>query len=129
MINFKTLRFDPAHHLGLGDIRLALDQQEQVASEFNHLLATLDHIEKMLHSAANGGTRTARMPTRVGDLKAVMRAARDKARAAILKITKPISNCDACGGNGTVYTINESEIDQTPGSSARLCPLCGEPND
>jgi hypothetical protein len=27
---FHTLRFDPKHHLGLGDIRLTLAQQEEL---------------------------------------------------------------------------------------------------
>jgi hypothetical protein len=31
---FRGLRFNEAHHLGLGDIRLSIGQQDEIAAEF-----------------------------------------------------------------------------------------------
>jgi len=33
MIDFKKLRFDEAHHLGLGDIRITIGQQQELEEE------------------------------------------------------------------------------------------------
>ena len=42
MVNFKKLRFDSAHHLGLGDIRLTLGQQQEIEQIVGDLLAALE---------------------------------------------------------------------------------------
>ena len=34
---FKKLRFDKNHHLGLGDIRITIYQQEEIEKEFERL--------------------------------------------------------------------------------------------
>ena len=49
------------------------------------LLAALEHIDQVLHHGANGGLNTANRRATISDLKAVMRHARDDARAAIAK--------------------------------------------
>jgi len=36
---FHELRFDDRHHLGLGDIRITMGQQEEIAAEHNRVLA------------------------------------------------------------------------------------------
>ena len=41
MIDFKALRFDENHHLGLGDIRLTIGQQEEIEAEIERLRAAL----------------------------------------------------------------------------------------
>ena len=37
MIDFQKLRNDPAHHLGLGDIRLTIAQQEEIEARVAEL--------------------------------------------------------------------------------------------
>ena len=52
MINeewFKKLRFDEYHHLGLGDIRLTIGQQEEILAE----ITSLDFLHKLDHSLAD----------------------------------------------------------------------------
>ena len=44
MINFHKLRRDPAHHLGLGDIRITIGQQQEIEQEVTDLLAALERI-------------------------------------------------------------------------------------
>ncbi len=41
---FKELRFDEKHHLGLGDIRLTISEQDEITEE---LLALRRDIEKL----------------------------------------------------------------------------------
>jgi len=38
---FEKLRFDDKHHLGLGDIRLTMAQQEEIIKENERLIETL----------------------------------------------------------------------------------------
>jgi hypothetical protein len=35
---FHKLRFDPKHHLGLGDIRLTIAQQEEIIEIVNNII-------------------------------------------------------------------------------------------
>jgi hypothetical protein len=44
------LRFDPHHHLGMGDIRLTADQQNEISLEWAGLVEALD---TLLQSHAN----------------------------------------------------------------------------
>ena len=76
MIDFKSLRFDPAHHLGLGDIRLTIDQQQEVEQTIADLLAALEAF-------------TEAMDMHLGHQHEVaICKADDQARAAIAKATK-----------------------------------------
>lgn len=38
---FKALRFDPDHHLGLGDVRLTIAQQDDLCDDYDALAARL----------------------------------------------------------------------------------------
>jgi hypothetical protein len=42
MIDFKELRHDPSHHLGLGDVRLTIRQQEEIEAEIAAIRADLE---------------------------------------------------------------------------------------
>jgi hypothetical protein len=35
---FETLRFNPKHHLGLGDIRLTIAQQDEIVEIVKHII-------------------------------------------------------------------------------------------
>ncbi|KKL53837.1 hypothetical protein LCGC14_2271420 [marine sediment metagenome] len=47
MIDFKALRHDPAHHLGLGDVRLTIGQQQEIEQVVTDLLAALEELEHL----------------------------------------------------------------------------------
>ena len=42
--NFKELRYDPDHHLGLGDVRLTIAQQDAIDAKIERLRAALQKI-------------------------------------------------------------------------------------
>ena len=44
---FKKLRFDEKHHLGLGDIRLTIAQQEEIVSIIERQRAELETIANL----------------------------------------------------------------------------------
>lgn len=48
MIDFHELRHDPAHHLGLGDVRLTIDQQEEIETTVNSLYSELVIVRRLL---------------------------------------------------------------------------------
>lgn len=37
MKTFRELRFDPNHHLGMGDVRLTIDMQDEIEQEVEQL--------------------------------------------------------------------------------------------
>ena len=41
---FKELRFNPAHHIGAGDIRITIGQQEEIEREVSRLRDALESI-------------------------------------------------------------------------------------
>lgn len=45
MIDFHALRFDPAHHLGMGDIRLTIAQQDEIEAEIERLRGAIRNAE------------------------------------------------------------------------------------
>lgn len=45
---FKKLRFDKNHHLGLGDIRLTIAQQEEIIKEFKKMKKEIKSAKKLL---------------------------------------------------------------------------------
>jgi len=50
---FKNLRFDKDYHLGLGDIRITLAQQEQILSLCKHVVAEKDKEIEQLRTRLN----------------------------------------------------------------------------
>ena len=46
--NFKELRHDPDHHLGLGDVRITVAQQDAIDAQIERLEATVDRLEAEL---------------------------------------------------------------------------------
>lgn len=44
MIDFKALRFDPEHHLGMGDVRLTIAQQDEIEAEIDRLRGLLREV-------------------------------------------------------------------------------------
>ena len=45
---FKALRFSPAHHLGAGDIRITMGQQEEIEAELAAMTKERDELKKDL---------------------------------------------------------------------------------
>ena len=45
---FHDLRHDPDHHIGLGDIRLTIAQQDDIADEIDRLRAELDAVAEAI---------------------------------------------------------------------------------
>ena len=45
---FDELRFDRNHHMGLGDIRLTISQQDEVVAEVERLAARLAEAERII---------------------------------------------------------------------------------
>lgn len=45
---FKGMRFSPAHHLGLGDIRITMGQQDEILEYEDELLEHIAHLEAEL---------------------------------------------------------------------------------
>ena len=48
---FKLLRFDPKHHLGLGDIRLTMAQQEELEADNQRQAEEIEKYREALESA------------------------------------------------------------------------------
>ncbi len=55
MIDFHQLRHDPAHHLGLGDVRITISQQQEIEQVVTDLLAALEEIADYRGSEADRG--------------------------------------------------------------------------
>jgi len=45
MIDFEKMRFDETHHLGLGDVRLTIGQQQELEEENAELLKDRERLE------------------------------------------------------------------------------------
>lgn len=41
---FKELRFNPAHHIGAGDIRITIGQQEEIEREVSRLRDAIESV-------------------------------------------------------------------------------------
>lgn len=52
---FDRLRFDPAHHLGAGDIRLTIGQQDEIVSALSHVAPNCPYRSYKDHDPANCG--------------------------------------------------------------------------
>lgn len=52
---FHDLRFDKKHHLGLGDIRLTLDQQKEICSEWTKMMKRIKELEEWYDDAYQAG--------------------------------------------------------------------------
>jgi hypothetical protein len=54
MIDLKALRFDKDHHMGLGDVRLTIDQQDEIEEKFSKLRAVADAAHEYVYGEDAG---------------------------------------------------------------------------
>lgn len=47
---FEKMRFDPKHHLGMGDIRLTVGQQEEVLADLREWISVEDRLPENYNS-------------------------------------------------------------------------------
>lgn len=65
---FSRLRHNPKHHLGLGDIRLTIAQQDEIISAQEVSRTRIEDLEKVLHQIAMTGGNAREAAFRMQDI-------------------------------------------------------------
>ncbi len=101
MIDFHQLRHDPAHHLGLGDIRITIGQQLEFEQTAADLMAALELILPLAKGyAPKGQSATAKKTCREWIFFAEAAIAKARPQAGSAYLNRPLRSLEQAVRDG-----------------------------